>query len=131
MKATDVGKIGEKIAAKYLRKQRYKVIETNKHQSHNEIDLIVSNKNYIVFVEVKTRTVNPEDMYLPYGSPASAVTQGKRNRTVAAANNYLNTNRFSKHAKKQPRIDVVEVYLEKDTAKLLKLNHIADAFGSN
>lgn len=131
MKATDVGKIGEKIAAKYLRKQRYKVIETNKHQSHNEIDLIVSNKDYIVFVEVKTRTVISDDMYLPYGSPASAVTQGKRNRTVAAANNYLNTNRFSKHAKKQPRIDVVEVYLEKDTAKLLKLNHITDAFGSN
>ena len=131
MKATDIGKIGEKIAAKYLRKQRYKIIETNKHQSYNEIDLIVANKDYIVFVEVKTRSVKSEDMYLPYGSPASAVTQGKRNRTVVAANNYLNSNRFSKHAKKQPRIDVVEIYLEKDTAKLVKLNHITDAFGSN
>ena len=131
MKATDIGKIGEKIAAKYLRKQRYKIIETNKHQSHNEIDLIVSNKDYIVFVEVKTRTVRSEDLYLPYGTPASAVTQGKRNRTVTAANNYLYSNRFSKHANKQPRIDVVEIYLEKDTAKLVKLNHITDAFGSN
>ena len=131
MKATDIGKIGERIAARYLRKQRYKIIDTNKHLSHNEIDLIVSNKDYIVFVEVKTRSVKSEDMYLPYGSPASAVTQGKRNRTVVAANNYLNSNRYSKHAKKQPRIDVVEIFLEKNTAKIMKINHITDAFVAN
>ena len=131
MKTTDIGRLGENLAAKYLRKNNYKIIEANKHQSHNEIDLIVADKNYIVFVEVKTRSVKIDDEYLPYGTPASAVTQGKRNRTVTAAKEYLSANRFSKHAKKQPRIDVVEIYLEKDTAKLLKLNHIVDAFGAN
>ena len=131
MKTTDIGRLGEKLAAKYLRKKHYKIIESNNHQSHNEIDLIVADKKYIVFVEVKTRSVKSNDTYLPYGTPATAVTQGKRNRTVTAAKDYLYANSFSKHAKKQPRIDVIEIYLEKDTASLLKLNHIIDAFGSN
>lgn len=131
MNTTDIGRLGEKLAARYLRKHRYKIIETNKHLSHNEIDLIAVDKNYIVFVEVKTRSVMQNDNFLPYGTPASAVTQGKRNRTVTAAKDYLSANAYSKHAKKQPRIDVIEIYLEKDTEKLLKLNHIIDAFGAN
>lgn len=124
MSTTDTGKLGEQIAAKYLKKQKYKILETNKHESHNELDLIVSNRKYLVFVEVKTRSV-ASDLYSDYGTPASAVTKGKQRRTIQAAQAYL-----SKHTtSKQIRMDVIEVYLDRDTKKPLKIHHIPNAFG--
>lgn len=128
MTTAEIGKKGEKLAANFLKRNGYKILERNLHQSHNEIDIIAANKEYIVFVEVKTRTAN-KDLFLPYGSPATAVTKEKQKRTVRAATNYLLTQ--SKKAKeKQPRMDVIEVYLEKETGKLLEINHITDAFGA-
>ena len=125
MKTVEIGRIGEHLSAKYLKKKGYKILERNLHESHNEIDLIVSDRSYIVFVEVKTRSVR-EDFYLPYGSPASAVDRSKQLRTIRAAQTYLAS---CKQNKKQPRFDVVEVYLDKDTHKPLKINHIENAFG--
>lgn len=128
MTTAEIGKKGEKLAANFLKRNGYKILERNLHQSHNEIDIIASNKEYIVFVEVKTRTAN-KDLFLPYGSPATAVTKEKQKRTVRAATNYLLTQ--SKKAKeKQPRMDVIEVYLEKETGNLLEIHHITDAFGA-
>ena len=110
MKATDIGRIGEKIAAKYLRKKHYKIIETNKHQSHNEIDLIVSNKNYIVFVEVKTRS---NDVY---GEPKDAVGYRKQEKYKKIAQYYK-----LKYGETPVSFAVVEVTEE-------KINLIEDAF---
>ena len=124
---TDTGRLGEKLACEHLKKEKYKIIGKNVHASHNEIDIIAENKQYIVFVEVKTRTcASPEDLI--YGSPASAVTYSKQQRTLAAAYSYLR----EKGSDKQPRFDVIEVYLQKgaeaDTPKLIKLEHIESAF---
>ena len=128
MTTAEIGKKGEKLAANFLKRNGYKILERNLHQSHNEIDIIASNKEYIVFVEVKTRTAN-KDLFLPYGSPATAVTKEKQKRTVRAATNYLLA-QSKKNKEKQPRMDVIEVYLEKETGKLLEINHITDAFGA-
>lgn len=122
----EIGRKGERIAARFLKKNGFRILEKNNRQSHNEIDIIATDKKYIVFVEVKTRSAS-EDLYLKYGTPASAVDRAKQKRTVAAARRYLSQN----DAKgKQPRMDVIEVYLEKDSGKLLKINHIQDAFGA-
>ena len=128
MTTAEIGKKGEKLAADFLKRNGYKILERNRHQSHNELDIIAANKEYIIFVEVKTRTAN-KDLFLPYGSPAAAVTKEKQKRTVRAATSYLLAQ--SKKAKgKQPRMDVIEVYLEKETGILLELHHITDAFGA-
>lgn len=127
MKTVEIGRLGEAHAAKFLKKQGYRILEKNIHQSHNEIDLIVSDKQYLVFVEVKARSV-AEDLYLSYGSPASAVDRQKQKRTVKAAQSYMSTCK-KREASKQPRMDVVEVFLEKETHRLLKINHIINAFG--
>lgn len=127
MKTVEIGRLGEEYAAKFLKKQGYRILDKNKHQSHNEIDLIISDKQYLVFVEVKTRSVN-EDLYLSYGSPASAVDRQKQRRTLKAAQAYLTTCKEREKAK-QPRMDVVEVFLEKETHRLLTINHIINAFG--
>lgn len=125
-KNTDIGRLGERLAANYLKKNGYKIRETNRHQSHNEIDIIAENQEYLIFAEVKTRSVTT-DLYSAYGTPASAVTKQKQHRLILAARAYLATNA----TQKQPRMDVVEVYLEADTQRLLKIHHIINAFGSS
>ena len=125
MTKAEIGKLGEDTAAKYLKKNGYKIIDRNKHQSHNEIDIIAADKNYIVFVEVKTRTTG-KDLYSMYGTPGSAVDYAKQQRTVSAASAYL-----SQHfTEKQPRFDVIEIYLDKCTFEILNLNHIINAYGA-
>lgn len=125
MKALETGRVGEKAAAKFLRKNKYKIINKNLHVSHNEIDIIAENKEYIVFVEVKTRSVRDENDY-GFFVPSQSVTKQKRQRTITAARAFL-----SKYKKlRQPRFDVIEVYLNKDTNKVIKINHIINAFGA-
>lgn len=124
---TEVGRYGEMLAAEYLKKKKYKILDQNYHASHNEIDIIAENKQYIVFAEVKTRSCNSEDDLI-YGSPASAVTYSKQKRTIAGAYDYLAKHRSTK----QPRLDVIEVYLRKGSTEgkpeLIKICHIENAF---
>ena len=119
------GQLGEKLAARHLKKNGYRILERNSHHSHSEIDIIAVNKLYIVFVEVKTRTTDQE-MYLYYGSPASAVDRAKQQRILNGARAYLQSTKYSS---KQPRFDVIEVFLNKDDLNLIKINHIENAFG--
>ena len=125
-----VGRLGEDLAADYLEKEGYKIVDRNVHKGKNEIDIIASDKDYFIFVEVKTRTCRyPESS--GYGIPARAVDADKRKNTVAAVRSYLAT----KYIDKQPRIDVIEVYLheQKDgllNPKPIKINHIRNAFDS-
>ena len=48
-----LGKLGERYAANYLIKHKYKLVESNFQSRFGEIDIIVKNKSYLVFVEVK------------------------------------------------------------------------------
>ena len=110
MTTKDIGAIGENAAVKILKKSRYKILARNIHISHNELDIVALHKKsgMIVFVEVKTRSVN-SDFYSPFGTPSDAVTKQKQMRTIQAARGYLNANpRLNKY---QPRFDVIEVYL--------------------
>ena len=52
-KNKELGQEGEQIAANYLQKKGWKIHELNYRYSHSEIDLIVSNNDLLVFVEVK------------------------------------------------------------------------------
>ena len=144
MNKAQVGKRGEQVAARYLRRHGYDVLERNLHISHEEIDIIAINKQCIAFVEVKTRTARPEDADR-FSAPASAVTYTKQEHLLRAANAYLSKNTFAL----QPRMDVIEVYLapERDLSakdkliekisamfgtprrRVLHVNHIENAFG--
>ncbi len=126
-----LGALGEKIAADHLEKNGYRIVDKNVRMSKNEIDIIAEDDSFLVFVEVKTRSVEHEGSSL-YGSPARAVDSKKRSNTVKAAIDYLRIN----HTDKQPRIDVIEVYMkERDETKtiypqILSINHIRNAFDS-
>lgn len=128
MTTKDIGKLGEDIAIKFLKKNKYKILDRNLHVSHNELDIIALHKKsgIIAFVEVKTRSVDA-DLFSPFGPPSSAVTMQKQQRTIQATRGYLSLN--PKLNKYQPRLDVIEIYLNKHDKTLLKINHIENAFG--
>ena len=146
MNTADVGARGEQVAARYLRKKGFDILERNVHLSHQEIDIIAINKQYIVFAEVKTRVMSP-DQADRYNAPAAAVTYQKQEFLLRATRKYLSGHSF----KAQPRMDVIEVYLAPDETltksdrfwehiggwfgpparKVLKINHIENAFGAH
>ncbi|MBQ8409670.1 MAG: YraN family protein [Clostridia bacterium] len=122
-----LGRLGEDLASDYLEKNGYHVIARNLHLSRNELDIVAEDNDYIVFVEVKTRScLYPESG--DFGAAGRAVNHKKRGNTVKAARDYL----YSYYGGKQPRIDVIEVYLlerksEFKTPTVLKINHIRNA----
>ena len=125
MKTVDIGRIGEKAATRFLKKNGYKILEKNLHVSHNEIDIIARDKQNLVFVEVKTRTESVENE-LRFGTPAQAVNYAKQKRTIQAARAYIS-------AHPTPimiRFDVIEVLLDATDKKISKINHMINAFSA-
>ena len=121
-----IGSLGEKKATRFLRRKGYRILERNRHESHSEIDIISSNRKYIVFVEVKTRCVGEDSLAIFQGTAASAVNSKKQSMLISGAKRYLSRNR-AKVKDRQPRFDVIEVYLTQ-SKKVLSINHIENAF---
>ena len=119
----EIGDVGERLAARYLRRAGYRILAKNARFGRNELDLVVKNRECIAFVEVKTLTfADPADIDR---RPARAVDMAKRKRTVEAARAYLREH----YTGLCPRLDVVEVYLDRSKRpKLLKILHIPAAF---
>lgn len=122
-----IGALGERVAADYLQSKGYTIVKRNYRFLKYEIDIIAKKDQYIVFVEVKTRT---EFNGSKYGRPSAAVDLDKRKNLVKAAKsfiNYLNIKgMFS-------RFDVIEVYVNTDDVsgeKTFKVNHMLGVFGA-
>ncbi len=94
------GAWGEAVAAAYLQKKRYKLLAAGYRCRFGEIDLIVSDKKYLVFVEVKTRKNADFAMGREY------VDRKKQDRLRTTASMYLSQNPTTL----QPRFDVIEIY---------------------
>lgn len=109
-----IGKKGEEIALAYLMNEGMRFVAANVHCGHNEIDLILRDGVYYVFVEVKAR------MDTEYGLPREYVTPAKQKRIVKAARQYLYENGLTEA---YVRFDVTEVYLKNG-----KVCHFRDAF---
>ena len=114
-----LGAWGESIAAAYLQKKRYKLLATGYRSRFGEIDLIVSDKKYLVFVEVKLRKSDC------FASAMEFVDYHKQNRIRTTAEIYLSQN----PTVLQPRFDVIEIYAPDglDTKKP-EIHHLEDAF---
>ena len=78
-----IGRWGEQIAAEYLGKKGFKMLARNARTPYGEIDLICLRENYIVFVEVKTRTSQA------FGYPEDSITLRKQAHMLSAAEHYL------------------------------------------
>lgn len=117
-----IGKKGEEIAAEYMVRNGYILLETNfRFRRMGEIDIIAKEKEYICFVEVKTRSS------ILFGTPSEAVNKHKIERIKRLAMVYLSINNLKGQ---NIRFDVVEVFLTKKRGvlELIDINIIKNAF---
>lgn len=114
-----VGAWGEAVAAEYLKRKRYRLIASGYRTRFGEIDLIVRNKKYLVFVEVKLRKS------ADFARACEYVDHRKQERLRTTASMYLSQN----PTKLQPRFDVIEIYAPFGTeTQNPEINHMEDAF---
>ena len=113
------GAWGEALAAEYLRKKHYKIVAVGYHCRFGEIDLIVQDRKYLVFVEVKLRKSSDFARAMEY------VDRNKQDKIRITASMYLSQN----PTKLQPRFDIVEIYaLEGTETQNPQIRHMEDAF---
>jgi len=101
-----LGQQGERIAAKYLTKNGYRVLYKNfRSKRGGEIDLVCRDRRAaaLVFVEVKTRTTDA------FGPPHYAVTLKQQDRIIRGAKEWL---RMLSDPRISYRFDVVEVLMK-------------------
>ena len=111
-----IGRWGESEAAAYLKKKHYRIVGMNYSCRFGEIDLIAENREFVAFVEVKTRKSDA------FATAREFVTTAKQARVRTAAQLWLQSN----PTKKQPRFDVIEVY--GDNGAVAAIEHIENAF---
>jgi putative endonuclease len=115
-----LGRTGEKLARKHLRKAGLKILARNYACAHGEIDLIAyrPRDEMVVFVEVKTRT---SDRYTePYG----AVNTAKQRKLRKTAAHYLAAKAQGRDL--SHRFDIVSITAGPDAPP--RVEHIENAF---
>ena len=113
------GAWGEDCAAAYLRRHGYRILARNYSCRFGEIDIIASNRQYLVFCEVKLRkSAN-------FAAAREFVDARKQQRLRTTALLYL-----SQHETPlQPRFDVIEIYAPDGTqTRRPQITHMEDAF---
>jgi putative endonuclease len=111
------GKLGERAAKKFLRRQGLKFLTANFRSARGEIDLIFRDGDCLAFVEVKTRSSEE------WTRPAAAVNAQRRRRLSQAALDYL---RLLKNPPVKIRFDIVEVLLT--DGKVHEIRHLPNTF---
>ena len=111
------GKMGEGISVEYLKRLKYKILDTNYRCKIGEIDIVAKDRSTIVFVEVKTRQNNE------YGHPSESVTYHKQKKISKVALYYLQSHKLFDYNVRFDVVEIWELYLEE-----IRLNHIINAF---
>ncbi len=113
------GAWGEALAAEFLRKKHYKLVAAGYHCRFGEVDLIVRDRKYLVFVEVKLRK------NAAFADARDFVDKRKRDRLRVTASMYLSRN----PTELQPRFDVIEIYAPEGAGTAApEIKHWEDAF---
>jgi len=111
----DTGKEGEQIAVEFLAANAFKILERNWRFKKSEIDIIATDGNEIVFVEVKTRHEN----YLV--EPELAVSLKQQRSIIKAANQYI----ISREIDMEARFDIISVIISSQGENI---SHLKGAF---
>lgn len=127
------GDAGEDLAAEYLTKNGYKIIERNHWRPWGEIDIVAEKDKILYFIEVKT--------LVRYGSighfggddfdelPEANVTPAKQKKLKKIIATYLNAKNVPEETNWQ--IDIIGVILDRENGNA-RINHLKNAvFGEN
>ena len=111
----ELGKSGEEIAYDYLIKKGFKILEKNWRHNKDEVDIIATRGEYLVIVEVKTRST------FYFGEPQIFVNKKKQGFMIRAANAYILKNNIDN----ETRFDIISIVQSGDR---VSIRHIEDAF---
>jgi len=112
----ELGKKGEELALRFLKKKGYRIIEKNYVCKMGEMDIIAKEKDILAFIEVKTRTSTT------FGPPQLAVNPKKQSQMSKVALNFLKEKKLEDT---KARFDVVAILLG---LKGAEIELIKDAF---
>lgn len=112
----ETGSFGEKKAVDYLLSNDYQILATNWRYLKAEIDIIAKKDDWIVFVEVKTRST------IDFGSPEEFVSTKQQKMIINAAHDFIVRNDRDEEA----RFDIIAVVVNNDSVK--SIEHIEEAF---
>ena len=110
------GKIGEGIAEKFLIKNGYEAIKSNFQNRWGEIDLIMTKKKTLVFVEVKLKVGDQ------YGAPEEMINPGKIKQITRIGQLFIQQNPKIAHDFPAQRVDAVCIVLD-ENKKVKRINH--------
>jgi putative endonuclease len=123
---SETGKLGELIAANYLRENGYKILGANFFNSlgyrRGEIDIIAKDPQTgeIAFVEVKARKYKKAQS----SNPESAITRSKYHKLSRIISSYLRKNNLEAS---DYRLDAITVILD-TSAKKAQLRHLRNIY---
>lgn len=98
-----LGPWGEALACEFLRSRGYTILACNYRSRFGEIDIIASDRHFLIFVEVKLRKTDA------FGAAREFVDARKQARLRQTALVWLETHETNL----QPRFDVIEIYAPK------------------
>jgi len=123
-KKSNIGSLGERVAANYLKNKGFEIVEMNYKNSFGrrlgEIDIIAREKGELVFVEVKTREYQKYQDTLPEEN----ITFLKLRKLSRIAQDYL---RQKNQLDAAYRFDAVSVWLDQPQ-KQAKIKHLRNIF---
>ena len=114
----NLGQRGEAAAERYLKRRGYKVLARGDRFGPGELDLVMLDRNTIVFVEVKTRQSHDA------GHPAEAVDDVKQRKLTRLAVTFLKRHGL---LERPARFDVVAITWPADQW-FPTIEHIRNAF---
>ena len=117
LKPYDLGKAGEEVALKYLKRKKFKIIKKGFRLYKGEIDVIAYDRKTLVFIEVKTRRSRS------FGLPEESVTTAKQRQIKKIAQGFI---AFNNLENVECRFDVISLILKKNDGYFI--SHFKDAF---
>jgi len=114
----DLGRAAEMLAAQYLERRGWTILERNWRAGHKEIDLIAARADVVAFVEVKARR------RAGCGHPLDAITRAKRRELQWAARAWIARTALSEEV--DYRFDAISVI--GDPGGLHQIQHLAGAW---
>ncbi|MEX0646377.1 MAG: YraN family protein [Balneolaceae bacterium] len=113
----DIGNEGEEIAAAYLESKDWLILDRNYFFEKAEVDIVATDRNYIIFVEVKSRS----NIY--FGRPEDYITLKKEENIKKAAEAWIYERKMETAV---VRFDVISIVQKGKTAP--EITHFKDAF---
>ena len=118
-----LGTQAELWAQTYLEKQGLRKANRNFRTRQGEIDLIMYEKNTLVFIEVRLRSNNS------HGSAKESINKRKQLRLIKAAQTYLQTEQLWDNV--QCRFDAICLDKDPDNNRQYQVEWIRNAFSSS